>query len=80
MRRTQRNDCRGSRVDAGETALSGELLVLISSIAEGLDVAVQVIPARVTRCSYRPTAGPQANAGKAAIADIDGRHSSPAVV
>jgi len=54
--------------------------VLISSIAEGLDVAVQVIPARVTRCSYRPTAGPQANAGEAAIADIDGRRNSPAVV
>jgi hypothetical protein len=34
-----------SRVEAGETALSGDLLVLSSSLAGDLDVAVQVIPA-----------------------------------
>ena len=70
----------GVAVEAGRAAFSGELLLPISSLAEGLDIADQVIPACVTRCLYRRTAGPQANAGEAAIADIDGRHNSPAVV
>jgi len=52
--------------------VSAELLLPISSLAEGLDIAVQVIPARVSRCSYRPTAARQSNAGRWAVARSTG--------